>query len=198
MKYLFFLIFLICWVSCTDKSKMNPIYSWEQPYEIGDSIWFVSNNGVEESLSICDIINSTNPEHPLSLLPKRVKQCSVIAQFSDGSTRPILIIKKMDDHEMIELCLRLGDNPNIYPNTVIDTNQDTSILKISKNPNTFSIPAKEYWKGIKSGNTTLDNIRWSNKYGYVIFSFKDGGFFKLKKFVRNNHIIYPVSNIELK
>ena len=194
MKYLFLIIFLTCWVSCADKSKVNPIYSWEQPYRIGDTLLFVSNNGVEESLSICDIVNSINPDKPLSLLPKKVRQCSIIAQFSDGSKRPILIIKKMADHEIIELCLRLGDNLNMYPNTVIDTNQDTSILKISENPNTFSIPAKEYWNGIKSENTTLDNIIWSNKYGYINFSFKSGGFFKLKKFIRNNQIIYPVSN----
>ncbi len=190
MKYLFLIVFLTCWVGCVNKSKVNPVYSWEQPYRIGDTMLFVSNNGVEETLSICDIVNSINPDKPLSLLPKKVRQCSIIARFSDGSKRPILIIKKMADHEIIELCLRL------YPNTVIDTNRDT--LKIGEHPNTFSIPAKEYWKGIKSENATLDNIIWSNKYGYMKFSFEYGGFFKLKKFIRNNQIIYPVSNMELK
>lgn len=201
MKYLFFIIFLTCWFGCANKSKVNPIYSWEQPYRIGDSILFASNNGLEESLTICDIRNSIVPDDPLSLFPKMMRQCSIIAQFSDGSKRKILNIRKTTDYEIIELRLWLGDNPNIYPNTVIDTNQDSSILKISENPNTFSIPAKEYWTGIKSENTTLENIIWSNKYGYINFSFKDGDFFKLKKLIRNNKIIYestsksPISHI---
>lgn len=170
-------IFII--FSCkTYKLSKNDL-EW-QPYKIGDTLIFESNQFETDTIVIKTIEIHSAAVGPLDIFPNII-QTLYVSGCEGGS---ILEMEASNKGVLITFSLNeLGNDFTKYPTTVFEIKK---LIKMQAEENTnYKIKAEEYYDNMKKYQYDLQYFYWSKNYGYLSFEFKNNYLWRLKSFIRN-------------
>lgn len=174
--------------SCVDTINSTDLV-W-QPYLINDKVVFQSNCNQIEVYTISNIEIFTNPNDHLAIITRFNQILFVeIQNINNKHIKTLLSLNKYNGELYVNLCFRpsclSGYTPTykvgVYPDKVMFNG--IFVYKI----NASDFISNDY----KSENINdLDYILWSDKFGYIGLFYKNGNYWLLTDFLRNNQSIY--------
>lgn len=192
-------LFFISFTSCNEFKLSKEELKW-QPYKVDDILVFESNIGEVDSIKITSIDSYLNPEDPLAIFPDQHETLFVNGELlnpnkdhkhwdhvnfldltSSKETWITFNLSKMSDSlQYAEAKYSVDQLNKFYNNEKVINNCINDIIELKPN-----------YTGGLNYEFDLKSYSWSLKYGYVKYSFKNGYYRKLKKFIRNGKDILP-------
>ncbi len=193
------ILLLISLVGCKEFKLSTDDLKW-QPYEVDDILVFESNTGEVDSIKIKSIDSYLNPKDPLAVFPnehevlfvngkllnlnkdyKNWNHVNLLNLTSSKETWMTFNLNKMSDSlQYAEAKYSVDQLNEFYGNKKLINDCIKDIIELKPNYTgglDYEYDLKTYW--------------WSKKYGYIRYSFKNGYYRELKKFIRNGKNILP-------
>lgn len=173
--------------SCVDTLNTEDL-KW-QPYKINDKIIYKSNNGQFESYTITEIEIYTNPNDHLAIACRYNQVLYVGAIGTDKCYKALLALHKFNKGLCVDLLFRPGNFTGFTPIYTVATplkSNEFNGIKVLK------INAADFYPDnyVSGREDDLDYVLWSKDFGYIVFFYKNGNYWVLVDFIRNNNTIY--------
>lgn len=192
-------LFFISFTGCNEFKLSKEELKW-QPYMVGDVLIFESNMGEIDSIRITSISSYLNPKDPLAIFPDQYETLFVNGELlnpnkdhehwehvnflnltSSDETWVVFNLSKISDSlQYAEAKYSVDQLKRFYNNEKVTNNCINDVIELKPN-----------YTGGLDYEFDLKSYRWSLKYGYVRYSFKNSYYRELKKFIRNGKNILP-------
>ena len=192
IKYIVIILFLSSFIQACKTQRISEEGKKWQPYLKGDILIFKSNENKRDSIFIDKIKSHSNPNDPLSTGKKKYESLFISGEISlrnpiktklghifNRERIDILQMTLDDNQTYIKFVLSKKSDSLKYPTTVLTLNE---LKKKINNNSSAEIEAKEYYD--LPFDYDLKSFRWSKKYGYTRYEFKNGTYWELEKFIR--------------
>lgn len=198
-KYSVLIIMLVCGIvfnSCVDTINSSDL-RW-QPYLINDKVVFQSNYNQIEEYTITNIKVVTNPNDHLAIITRFNQILFVeIQDINNKQIKTLLSLNKYNRKLYVNLCFRPGNFTRYTPTYVGGVYLD----KVKFNDIfVYKIYASNFFPNdYNSENINdLDYILWSEMFGYIGLFYKNGNYWLLTDFTRNNQNLYKYTSLSHK
>lgn len=152
-----------------------------QPYQVGDCLKFISDQGDSVQWVINYVESSSGPADPLLPLTHRI-YCTFVKLSISTS---ILYLREESGRKTIEII------PNFQPGGLMLVENKTRFDTLDYNQiEIFSI--KNIEPNYFRGDDYLNRVYWSPKFGMVKLFYSKGTCWELKSFERKGDIIYEL------
>lgn len=167
-----------------------------QPYQLNDTLKFISSKNQSETIIVSDISSHSNPEDNLAVISDYHEKLFVTGKTSneDFFQRVNLLTMYSDKNSLIEFNFSKVNDSLTYPSTILTLDSLKEKLEsLSKEDilnlnDVVKIKAEDYYFDM---DFDLENIYWSKKFGYVRYEFNNGYFWELEEFIRAGKNILP-------
>ena len=185
--------------SCGKTYKLSEEALAWQPYKVGDVLIFKSNKGEIDTIYVREINSHTNPSDPLDFFPDYHQSLFVTGEIKLREPKVDMMKKKYFTENINLLNLHADEESPFfyfvfekktdtldYPTTALTLDSLKLEFKTKKKLKygAILIQAKEHYD--LPFDYDLANFWWSKEYGYVRYEFKDGYYWELREFIRDN------------